>query len=513
MPENNTQASNDAQKTNNSSDISLKMIGTDAPEKKQEASSTAPATPTPTATATKTKPAEKPVEPAKSATTEDKKEAGPITFKNIFNQKEEGPAKDTKMIKSVLSKKTQAPQVKKILGAAPTLSKDLAQEKEIKEKKKLRSLQTIFTILFLAGLVMAGFFFTQLSPSFDLFGPNLTAQLTDVNKSLRSVQTNVNKFRYLAAQLELNNFSFEADTYLAKTSKLSTVTSGTEKQLLEAGALASAEVMPQYIDNAKEYLNPGIVIETTRSKAEEEVTPQEEQTNFEQSLKEALTADRRRITSEGSLDESNREELRIIDNTLKLVGNNSLIGTIKGVNTEQLGEDLNNYIEEPDVGTRDTIQNLVSTLLGSTKSEIATIASIKTDRILWSDIIDRIAEVTEKVELEHISRGLSDVKDGIFYSGYDFETDTNKIVLSGSNKTSTGENFSIISNLIDALEDSPFFENVEMRSFAKSGSYSDGFDSTFKINLELQKDGFSEDDEPIALNSPLQKDEDGVKRS
>ncbi len=432
---------------------------------------------------------------------------------NIFN-KEKEEQKDTAMMKSILQKNAP-PKVKPILGAAPALQKSIETEKITSKKKQLRVAQSVFVFVLLASAGMAFYFYSQLAPGFDLFGANATARLTDINKNLRSAQTSINKYRYLAAQLDLSRFSYVSDDFLDKTSKLTmTALTTTEVAEITQEVESAAEELPDTLLSIKENLSAPLVIDTYQTEAEEEMTPEEVQKQFESELRNLLLADRKEITQNSDLSEENEQDLRLIDNTLKLIGNNKLLNTIKSVSPQDFQSRLLAYADSLEVSQREEIQQIMGNILASTKSDIATIGAVKSQRIAWLWIIEKIEEVTAEVD-PNFNSGLFEVTGfEITYNGYELDAGTNKIILSGQTKTIDAKNFSDISNLIDAFEDSPYFKNVEMRSFAKSGDVESGFTANFKIDLEIETDGISPKNRPISLKSgrPVAVNTTGVKR-
>ncbi len=432
---------------------------------------------------------------------------------NIFN-KEKEEQKDTAMMKSILRKSTP-PKVKSILGAAPTLQKSIEAEKVTGKKNQLRVAQSVFVFVTLAAVGMVFYFYSQLAPGFDLFGANATARLTDINKNLRSAQTSINKYRYLAAQLDLSRFSYVSDDFLDKTSKLTmTALSSTNVAEITQEVQSAAEELPDTLINIKENLSAPLVIDTYKTEAEEEMTSEEVQKQFESKLRNLILADRKEITQNSELSEENEQDLRLIDNTLKLIGNNRLLGTIKGISPEDFQTKLLAYAETLEVAQREEIHETMGNILASTKSDIATIGAIKSQRIAWLWIIEKIEEVTAKVD-PNFNSGLFEVTGfEITYNGYELDAGTNKIILSGQTKTIDANNFTDISNLIDAFENSPYFKNVEMRSFAKSGDVETGFTANFKIDLEIETDGISPKNKPISLipGRPVAVNTTGVKR-
>lgn len=453
-----------------------------------------------------TPPAEAPAsaEPATEAAKEK-----PKTFQNFFGKKK-AEEKESKVITSVL-KKGAAPKVKPILGAAPALQRSIEEEKILKLKSKLRTAQIVFLIVFVLSLGTFGYFYSQISPSFD---GNPTNTLKDVNINLRSAQTTLNKYRYLAAQLDLNTFSFVSDEFLDKTSQLTT------KQLSTAAVSAitdsvnkSSDNIPSLLGVVKENLTPDIVIQTVRSEAEEETTDELVKAQFETDLRNALMEDRKLLSQSETLSAETAHDLRLIDNTIKLVGNEKLLGTIRATSLENFTKDLQSYTDTLDPVQREGIQTIMSSILASTKSDIATVGAIKAQRIVWSWIIEKIEEVTAKID-PNFNSGLFEVTGlEIVYSSFIFNSTSNRVGLSGITKTDKSDNFTLITRLIDAFEQSPYFEDVEMRAFTKSGNVEAGFTANFQFDMIIELDGISPKNKPISLVKRSVAKAVGVKRT
>ncbi len=422
--------------------------------------------------------------------------------------------KDTTMMKSILTK-SGPPKIRPILGSAPALQKSIEAEKVTGQKNSLRAAMTFFVIAFLAAGGIFFYFYSQLSPTFDLFGKNPTTQLTELNKNLRSSQAVINKHRYLAAQLDLNSFSFISDDFMDKTNQL------TLKQLTPAQITAisnsvaeAADELPARLLAIKDNLTPAIVIETYQTEAEAEMTPESIEKDAEAALRESLLEERKKLTQSSELSENYDQDLRLIDNTLKLVGNSKLLNSIKGANPEKFREDLLAYADSLDVPQREALQKIMGDILATTKSDISTIGSVKAQRTSWLWIIDKIEEVTIGVD-PNFNSGLFEVTGlEVVYNGYTLDAQSGAVVLSGQTKTIDSKNFTLITELIDAFEESPYFKNVEMRSFSKSGDDITGFTASFNLNLTIEKEGISPVNKPLSLESrPMALNTGGVKRT
>ncbi len=448
------------------------------------------------------------VDAAKAADAKAKTDSSPLA--NIFTQSAP-KAKEAKMVTTVISQKDTVQKVKSILGPAPTLEKSLEVEKELRMRQKLRFRQFLLVFLFVAGVAMSFYFYAELSPSFDLFGSNTTSRLTDVNSSLRTTQTDLNKYRYLAAQLNLNEFSYQSDKFLSSVAKLNNAAVA-NKADLEAKVNDAKNALPILLQNIKNALTEDIAVVTYKTAAEPELTDEEIHQQFADDLRAALLEDRKAIPQ----DSTNAEDildLKSYNDTLKLVGNEALFTVLKDVSVDNFKQNLDDYQTSFDPIKLKNIQDLVSKIFASTKSDLAVITDVKHNRVEWSSIINQIETETLNIDTHYGQPLLYQSFGGIVYTGYEFDTNTNKIVLSGSTKTIDGSNFTLMSNLIDQLENSVYFKNVQMRSFSKNkagtGS-SEGYLANFKIDLNLETGDFSSKNQPLSLKSNLLPD--GIKR-
>lgn len=401
---------------------------------------------------------------------------------NIFSkqaEKETGP----KMLESITGKES-ALKLKPILGNAPNLQKTLEQDKEYGLKKKLRNWQIMLVIVFMLGAGAAFYFYSELSPTFNLFGQNSTGQLISMNKGLQGLQAQLNKYRYLSAQIDLDRFSFTSDEFFDKTAQLNDPNTADAAKPELSSAVETAQLeLPKMLQRIQDNLGADIVVKTYQTEYDPKLSDLEIQQQFEADLRQALKDDRAGQSTDP-------QKLKLIDNTVKLVGNTKLLAKMRGIAIADFKKQLDDYKIEQDPNKRKALQALITGILGSTKSDIATIGVIKTGRIEWTKIIDEIARVTKDPEVDqYFGQDLySTVGIDLKYTGYEFDSTSGKIVLSGLTKTKNADNFTLISKLIDKLEESALFKNVGMRSFSKSGTLDTGYSANFKIDLELQTD-------------------------
>jgi len=437
------------------------------------------------------------------------------TIGNIFTQSQ-AKKEESKMISSIISQKDVAQKSKSILGPAPTLEKSLEQEKEASSKRKLRLYQFIFVSIFVAAGAMSFYFYSELSPDFSLFGANTTQRLADTNTNVRQVQTLVNKDRYLAAQLKLNEFSYQSDRFLSSVAKANDPTINSfDKRAIFADLEESKQALPVLMGEIREILSKDIVAETRRSEKEPEQTPDELLAAAQEDLRGALRAEKNKFNQK-TTDPQEILDIKLVDNATKLVGSRALVAALQATSSDAFQKQLEEYAAAPDPQKLKGVQDVIGKVLSSTKSDLATIAEIKRNRIEWSTIIGQIKEETLNIDKNFNQPLLYDTLGGVVYNGYEFDTNSNKIVLSGTTKTPDASNFTLMSNLIDQLENSRYFQDVDMRSFTKSkGTTTNEFLANFKIDLGLETAGFSEENAPLNLQSDALKGaaESGTRRT
>ena len=447
--------------------------------------------------------------------------AGTSTMESFFSKTNNAgnAAQTTKLLEAIASTKTPGQQTKSILGATPTLQKALDQEKDFRLRKKLRLVQAVFMIVFFASAMAIGYFYSELSPNFNLFGTNTVNKLIETNKNLNGVQSRINKYNYLSAQIYLNRFSIVSNRFFDKTGQLGySELSSDQKTKLNAQIAADMEEIPRIITELKNLLGKSTKVAIYKTPDIEKTTDDELQTNAWNDVKGLLNEDKKKLNDPKSQVADKEDNVRLTDNAYKLVGNSALVNILNGINPETLKADLDSYVSNPDIAKKTKLQKQFSSILASTKSDVSTVSAIKNSRVNWSTIISQVYDVTRSVDNKfnnNIKGPLYNTLGGILFSGFEIDSNDDKIVLSGDTLYKDGDNFTKISTLIDNLENSQYFKNVEMRSFSKSGDMEKGFTSNFKIDLNLKQ---SQDDassgKPISLLSNGGDDDKiGFKRS
>jgi hypothetical protein len=436
----------------------------------------------------------------------------PSSFKDIFN-KTEAKAAGPKMLETITGAKTSvADKLKPILGSSPQLKKTLEQEKQHREKRMLRTSQVVFVISLLLALGSVFYFYSELTPTFNLFGENSAAKLELINTNIHSLKATVNKYRYLAAQLDMNSFSYAAEQYLDKTAKSDDPNvSATDKAVLEKEITDLQSSLPAIFESLRKNLTQDIT--ATTYSLDTSVVPDEAATRalFEDELRASLQQYRDELTAGAAGGAVSRQDLKLVDNAIKLVGNNTLIGTLKGTSVENFRNDLSAYVTSRDPLMRSKLQAFFTSILSSTSSDIASIGAIKAGRINWSELIKQVETVTTEVD-PNFGKGLYNQLGGITYNTYTFDQQSGKIALSGETRTTDASNFTLISNLIEKFEESQYFKDPEMRAFSKSGTSEQGYTASFSLNLSLESGGGSPKNKTVSLGKDMLKARTGLKK-
>jgi|GEM_PF-7100854 len=420
----------------------------------------------------------------------------------------------SKLMENITTQKAQLekPKMADLLGKKSTiLEKSIEQESQLKLTKKLRMMQ--FAALFVAVVAVAGngYFYYQLSPGADLLGfakynfdSNLRNDLFNLNQSLKSVQTDLNKYRYLTGQLYLNQFGYESTRFIDGMANLENPSQIAEKSEIQSIVTEAKTKMPTLLAGVKKNLAQPVTVETYTTRGEEVIDPAMVDSEFQRELRLAISGEKKALR-----DNSNQSNLEVpvsalafFDNAAKLVGNGKLISNLNARTVDAFKAEADQYEQSNDAAQRSAFRGYIDNLLASTKVNLATISNLRNSRIKWSEVINRIEKITNKVNSEHNSGLGSGNASKIEYSSFDFNSETGKVSVSGVNTTQSGTNREVITYLLEAFEASPEFKNVSNRSFPLSKntnlSGSNSYTLNFKIDMEVERGAFSKLNAPIA---------------
>lgn len=388
-------------------------------------------------------------------------EAGNL-YTNIFEKKapsEEEKPKTTELIEGVnVKKEKEETPEENILGPIPELEKKIVGAFD-PTKRNLKLVKILFISIAVLCLLSIGFFYTELNPNFDLFsslrGPNTAQQLQNSNQAIITMQTSINQKNYLLMAFYLQELSYLSDTY-AKARNDNINDSGLA-DLQDRILLAYENAQTKY----KEPTKVGNI-------------PEED---FMNALKNELREEINLLKKE-ELTDTILQDINTYSTALDLVSNKNLQNFFNK-NTEEIRSDLQ----------RDDSSFLVLTqeALEIVKNDFSSINMLKENRIKWSAIIEEIEKITKEVDTLY-NTGFFEELGGIRYSAFDFDSENNRIVLTGQAKRDDGTTFTLITNLLDTLEQSMMFMQVENRSYPKAGDEETGYTSNFRIELYLDNE-------------------------
>ncbi|MFA6528681.1 MAG: hypothetical protein WCT46_04020, partial [Candidatus Gracilibacteria bacterium] len=140
----------------------------------------------------------------------------------------------------------------------------------------------------------------------------------------------------------------------------------------------------------------------------------------------------------------------------------------------------------------ETVESVVNSLNSIVQDNFTLILSIKNSRQSWENIIKELEEITKEVDPLYGSA----IESNISYASFSLESESKTVSIQGTTITDDTKNFTLIANLVDALEQSPLFMNVEERSFSKSDSNDEEdsqYEASFRLSFDIQEGEDSRD--------------------
>jgi hypothetical protein len=384
---------------------------------------------------------------------------------DLFEQKKkkEEEKDESKIVSGVFEKEEEeaakkAGKEEKILGPLPELERKIVGAFD-PTKRNLKIIRGVFVALFVFTILSFGFFYAELNPEFDLLanvrGPNTAQQLNNSERAVISIQTEINQQNYLLMSYYLRELSYLSDIY--STARMN------DTQPQEMSDIQN-RILLAYENAKTKYAEPvavgGIPEETFISE-------------LRTTLRNELQQLRKETPTPVTVSQINDYQA-----ALALVGNRRL-NSLFSANVDNMQGDL----PQDDTELYEMTQNTLEIL----NNEFSHINSIKQNRIPWAIVINEIENITKNVDTLY-NTGFFEELGGIQYSAYNFDSSNNTLVLSGRVKRDDGTTFTLIANLLDALEKSEMFRNADNRSYPKSGSEEEGYISSFRIELTLEKE-------------------------
>lgn len=382
-----------------------------------------------------------PVQPVAQPREEKATNASGNVFTNLFddNGKQKTATADS-VVESVM-KKTDT---KSILGPKPKTYDVTRTDKPVHFASGFLKFVMCLWLVMLVGSYLT------MWAGFDLAGLNQSVKAEENLISLKTEQAKLNAENYLVAYYYLDNFAYNADA--AESTDL-------QEEMIDALSII------------QEKLSQPIV--------PEDVSPRTELT-AEVEFKEATIAYLENQISKLESESSSED----VDIQLEITGLNGALALVKnGVfKKELLAIDTTNKLDI------DTIESVINGLNSIVNDNFTLIGIIKNERMSWENIIKEIEKITKKVDPLYGSSVESDIS----YSSYSLDSKSKAITLQGATITDDTRNFTLISDLIDMMEQSTLFKDVQERSFSKNDSSaaddSSQYEAAFKLELKLQED-------------------------
>ncbi len=380
--------------------------------------------------------------------------------------------KDPTLVNNIVANTTKEDE--RILEVAPELDKSLLQEVGPQKSLLLVSLKLLFGVLTLLSLGSLIFFTSQLTNKFDFFSskfnmPSLSKTLKASDEEVIKLQTDINFYSALKTKGYLDEATYYGDSFIKYFEVVNNPTTDPKDQKTAAQELG--KLFPKIVSAldlaklqmVKESTVPVLTLETN-----ENIDPE---SFFQSELLKKL--DDKAAPLADTEDEQAKRDYKNYIITKSVVSNSELKSLI--LNTDYASMSEKEFYE------------FLKDFSKKYSNELSVIQRIKDERIMWSDIINEIDLRTIAVD-RYYNQNSYDQIGGILYTSYDFDADSQSISIIGEIKRFDTVNFTMIANLIDELNRSDLFANAAMQSFSKSGSLNDGYISSVRLQLDLERD-------------------------
>lgn len=362
------------------------------------------------------------------------------------------------------------PSLSDLLGPKPVFSQRAMEAVELKHKNFARS---VFSFSLFALLLTYGFFWSQLNPDFtmlsDYTGPSVAIRFESGNKELREKQTDANHLRFRLARLKLDEINGSIDAWnFHYPVVVSESSSAEEKKNAKERLMELDKNLRILFPAVQKLLNVPLGIDTY---SREPITPEEREKAYEQLLIEKLNREKQALMQDSK---PNLVEARLIENVGSLVQNKKLLGLIRKMDLKGMDEKA--------------FSEFLAQIRSADADEFSVVNTLRTKRLDWRQVIQDIHEVVTEND-QHYGQGVFKITGGFLFSSYRFDSKSGRISLTGITKTIDSKTFTLIANLVDSIEKSPKFKDIDFRSFSKSKDESGDFTSSLNIEFSLQAPG------------------------
>lgn len=394
-------------------------------------------------------------------------------YNNPLDEKTGGKsAEEPQIIQNIVTAET-APKESDFLDIPPeidpTLLTDVAPPKSI----LLLILKIVFAFLLAATVASVGFFTFQLGSAFDFasstFGLGTKSdKIAAVNAEILLSKTEINFYNYLQAKAYLDKLDYFGDTFIKNYETYVDTSSEDREKELATNNMDSIKIdLRAAFNSTKDFITYPFATPLINADLSDD------EFALNQIFQEALIKRLENEATKRAADESpeGKREYKNYIQTIKLVSNTELKNIMSSTDFEALDYK--------------GIYDLIRKINALTINDLSVIQDIKNNRVKWSDVMKEIERRTIEVDPQYNDKYYDELG-GIRYTSYDFDKESKKISIIGETKIFGTKNFTMISNLIDALNGSAMFESAEMKSFSKTGSLSEGYTASLSLVLDLQ---------------------------
>lgn len=409
-------------------------------------------------------------------------QSGPTFLEKLVGKTSAGASINAPSI-GASSAPTVIPSIASLLGPKPVFSSTAFSAE--KEQHSAGIAKTLAGIAFLIALGTYSFFYSQTNADFtwldSQFGPNVAAGFERSNAELQSKQTDLNLVRFRMARLLLDEVNGQIDAFQLQNSIVKSASaSAAQKQIAQTQRQILGAGIKRSLADVQKIFNRPLGIDVYSPAP---VTPEERETLYESLLKERLAKEKSALQKDAN---PNLAEMRLIDNVLRLVENRSFRAFMRSRDLARISED--------DFG------GMLASIREEGTDELSSIDKIKSARLNWRQVIENVHAVTSKAD-PYYGQGLFKTVGGFLFSSYRFDAKTGRISLAGMTKSSDSKMFSAIARLVDAIEKSVYFKDIDFRSFSKNKDESGDFSSSLNLEFSIQK-GKDPRDDIIASENP-----------
>lgn len=361
-----------------------------------------------------------------------------------------------------------------LLGGAPQFDPVALEERNRRSEHRARS---FFYAAIGFALIVFGTFQYFLNPEIGvLLGKqNVAQQFTQSNEEVKKNQTDINVVQYRIARLWFDVLNSKIDQFnalmnLQKDSKATLEQRAENQKRTETVANEIKQSLTAVQQIFAQPLGIDTYTETPVSLADREVV-------FNKLLKDSLIAQRESLrgaaqsAKDGVAAQKSNDE-RAIESVIRLVDNKKVKALVRSAEVKDM--------------TNEELSELLNEIRAEGIDDLAQVQKLKEQRINWVSLINTIHEVVRTAD-PHYGSGLLKTVGGFMFTQYRFDAKTGRVSISGTTRTTDSKTFSFISTLVDAIEKSPNFKDIDFRSFNKTRDESGDFSAEVNLEFGIEK--------------------------